>query len=285
MRLIGVEIPMTGDDANAGPFPIGFPFPFYGDTFSTFRVGSNGFVSFTSGVSTFTNQALPNSSLGVPENLLAVFWDDLNFGSIPHVHYHSDNTRLVIQYQDVTRLGDPGNPNTFEVILEPDGTIIYQYLSITAQVANSNTVGIQNQARNDGLQVVFNAAYLQSSLAVRFRPPLQWLTLSPISGSVAAGLLDSLSVGFDAEGLPDGVYTGMIRVTGNDAAQTEHLVLCVLTVTSASWVPAPVPEIQMSAETLSAALAPALGGPLAARHGADRGRQARPRAVAEHYLR
>ena len=36
------------DDGNVGPFPIGFSFNFYGNTFDQFRACTNGWLSFTS---------------------------------------------------------------------------------------------------------------------------------------------------------------------------------------------------------------------------------------------
>src|SRR2546422_11628390 len=119
----------------------------------------------------YTNTSLPNNGALVPENLLAPLWDDLDFAGTPHAYYHSDGSRLVIQFQDVGRLGEPGKGNTFEVVLSPYGTITYQYLAMTASDLFSATVGIQDGSRDDGLQVVFNAAYLHNSLAVRFGSP------------------------------------------------------------------------------------------------------------------
>jgi len=74
---VGTRIAGLGDESNVGPYLIGFDFHFYGNTFSTFRVCSNGYVSFTSTVNPYTNGTIPGAS--EPNNLLSVYWDDLNF--------------------------------------------------------------------------------------------------------------------------------------------------------------------------------------------------------------
>ena len=55
-------IPFTGDDQNLGPFPIGFNFPFYGTPSTTVQVCTNGWLSFTSTATTYTNTPLPAAS-------------------------------------------------------------------------------------------------------------------------------------------------------------------------------------------------------------------------------
>jgi len=45
----------SGDDINSGPFPIGFTFSYYGVEYTDFRVCSNGFLSFTSSSSAYSN--------------------------------------------------------------------------------------------------------------------------------------------------------------------------------------------------------------------------------------
>uniref|UniRef100_A0A832I5Z7 Choice-of-anchor D domain-containing protein n=1 Tax=Eiseniibacteriota bacterium TaxID=2212470 RepID=A0A832I5Z7_UNCEI len=232
VRTVGTQIPMTGDDANTGPFPIGFNFPFYGKTFSSFRISTNGFVSFTSNRTTFTNTTLPNNGTSVPENLLAVFWDDLHFETTPKAWYHYDGTKLVIQFQGVRRIGESSttNPNTFEILLYPNGTIVYQYLDMRASNKASATIGIQNEQRNDGLQVVFNAAYVKNNLAIRFQPPARFLTVSPAAGTVPPGGFVDLNVGFNASGLFGGLYQGQVRIRGNDPVLPEKNVPANLTV-------------------------------------------------------
>jgi hypothetical protein len=229
LRPTGTLIPMAGDDSNSGPYPIGFSFPFYGAFFDSFRVCTNGFISFTSSDSAFANTALPNSGGHVPENLLAVLWDDYTFGGIPRAYYHADSARLVVQFQDVPRLGETAL-NTFEAILYPDGRIIHQYLAINTTVRNSSTIGIQNAARDKGLQVAFNANYVKNDLAVRFRPPLRFLSVAPEQASVPPrGNLD-LTVGFYALGLPIGHYQGMIHITSNDEVHPARDIPCRLSV-------------------------------------------------------
>ncbi len=226
---IGTAIPFNGDDQNQGPFPIGFSFPYYGATFSDFRACTNGWISFTSSSTAYSNTTLPNSGSGVPENLVAAFWDDLTFSATGDAYYHSDGSRLIVQWQAVPRLSDGGNPNTFQIQLYPDGRIIYQYLSITAAARNSHTIGIQDAARNDGLQVVFNnESYIQDNLAVRFSPPARFLTVTPLSGSVPAGDYVELTVGFNAAGLFGGDYEAAVRLTTNDPILSQYDVPAIL---------------------------------------------------------
>ncbi len=216
VRITGAALDLYGDDVISPPIAIGFEFPFYGAAFTQVRVCTNGFLSFTSSKTSFSNTSLPNNGAAVPENLLAPFWDDLSFPSPGHVFARTDGTRLVIQYQDVARIGEGANPNTFEVILHADGRIDYQYLAMRAANRISATIGMQNAARDDGLQVAFNAPYVKDSLAIRFTPPTRWLTVTPAAGVVPPGGALDLTVGFNAGGLFGGTYRGSVRLSGND---------------------------------------------------------------------
>jgi len=216
VRGPGMPVDLAGDDVLSAPIPIGFHFPFYGADFDSLRVGSNGFLTFTGSSVGFSNTTLPNSGIGVPENLVAAFWDDLTFTGTARAYSWHDATRLVVQFQDVPRFAEPDRPNTFEVVLESNGAIEYRWLSLRGASVTSATVGIQNAARDDGLQVLFNAPYLGDSLAVRIAPPVGWMSVSPRSGTLAAGDQSDLSVTLDAAGLYGGAYAGRLHLESND---------------------------------------------------------------------
>jgi subtilisin family serine protease len=220
----GTSIPLNGDDQNLGPFPMGFSFPHYGGTFPSFRVCSNGWVTLnaTNTQTTFTNTALPNSGSTVPPSLFAVFWDDLDYRPTlapnARAYYLYDGTRTIVQFKGVPRRGESGTTamNDFQVIFYPTGEVVYQYLTMNAVNKAAATIGMQNAARNDGLQVNFNANYVKNDLAVRFRPPARFLSVTPPNGTIAPGAFLDLSVGFNAGGLFGGTYDGRVRVAGND---------------------------------------------------------------------
>ena len=210
--------PGSGDDSNYGPFSLGFTFPFYGTDYTAVRICTNGWLSFTSTATAYTNQGIPNSS--VPNALIAPFWDDLspNYGG--SVRYLSDagNGRFIAQWTDVPRWTSSGGTGsyTFQAILYQDGRIVYQYSDLVGDV-NSCTVGIENQAGTDGLQVVVNAAYLHNGLAIQFSTEEPWLTVSPVSGTLVPEGNADLTATMDATDLSEGTYTGTITITSNDA--------------------------------------------------------------------
>ncbi len=236
--------PSGGDDSNRGPFPIGFDFPFYGNAFNQFRVCSNGFLSFTSTSTNYTNQMLPNSGSSVPENLLAAFWDDLNvsLSAGAQVYYKTDNNRLIVQYNHVPRYGTTYY-YSFEVILYPNGTILYQYLTMPGTRLNEATIGIQNATKTDGLTVVYNAPYVHDNLAVRFSAAPEWLTVNPTQGTVPPGGNLQLTALFNAEGLFGGTYNGSIDFTTNDPAALAYHVPAALHVTGAPDIALSVTEL------------------------------------------
>ncbi len=251
---IGTQIPVSAtgycDDCNVGPFPMSFPFNFYGNTYTSFRVNTNGWVSFTSTVATgsasYSNQPLPTGGTTYPENLLAVFWDDLVHrgepGSHPRrsaIYYHDDGTRLIIQYQHMYRIGNTTTDDiNFQIILYPSGKIVYQYETMVVSDPDSQTIGIQNATRDDGLTVVFNDMYIHDNLAIEFSRFPQWVALSPTAGTVPAGGCQDVTVTLDAAGLEDGIHEAQIRFSSNDPYTPLVVVPVTLNVSlvEPSWV-------------------------------------------------
>lgn len=137
----GTDTGITGDDANGGPFDLGFAFPFYGTDYNTIRICSNGWLSFTSTVTTYSNTAIPSTAQ--PNCALYPFWDDLYVTSgTQWIKYFSDpaNGRFIVTFH-VRRLGGSVTFD-FQVILSENGGIRYQYQSL--DVINSATIGVEN---------------------------------------------------------------------------------------------------------------------------------------------
>jgi hypothetical protein len=206
----GTQIPIIYDDEAQGPFDIGFDFPFYGIIFSSFNVCSNGFVSFSSFNTPWTNTGLPDP--GAPPDLLAPFWDDLYPPMGGEYWYYSDGTELVISFLNIPHIYN-GGVYTFQIVLSPSGMITYNYESMIAP-SNEGTVGIQNSDASIGLQVAYNQDYVHDELAVRF--VASWLSTNPMSGSIAPAGNQNVSVIFDATYLDIGDYSGSLILTGSD---------------------------------------------------------------------
>ncbi len=243
---IGDSIPRTSwigssgtanDDDGRVHIDIPFPFTFYGNTFDSVKVVTNGWIGFTtSSTSTaFSNVAIP--AAGVPNDAVYPFWDDMDFGTGGQAHYYHDipNNRFIIQYTNVPHYTGTVGVYTFQVILYANGSILFQYLDLQGTV-NSSTIGIENGSGTVGLQVAFNSSYPQNNLAVFLGKDVSWLSSDPTSGTIAAGDSAKIALTFDSNGLApaEADYYADLIISSNDFANTPKVIPVHLVVGSSS---------------------------------------------------
>ncbi len=239
----GESLALTGDDAVSAPLPIGFDFPFYGAAHGTLRVCTNGWLSFTSALTAFSNTALPSAAAGVPENLVAPYWDDFHFAGGTHAWIRRDPGRTVVEWHEAGRLDDALRPNTFEAVLFADGRIRFQYLRMKGENLSSGTAGIQNAARDDGLTAAYDVAFVQDSLVIEFAPPVPWLDVVPGTGTIAPGAALDLGVTFRTQNLLAGSFAGAIVISSNDPLRPMAAAPCTLRVAGMARLVADVEPI------------------------------------------
>ncbi len=212
------ELVVMDDDDNQGPFQLPFNVNFYGMGFDSYRICSNGFVSFTSAYTDYYNKTLPNPS--APGNLLAGFWNDLNPLNGGEIYHFENSDSAIVSFIGVPRYNDGGS-FTFQIIILSSGAFIYQYQNMDG-TTDYCTVGIQNDDGSDGLQVVYNQEYIHENLAVKFQTG--WLRAEPLGGNILPGSVDTVTVSFDASNIPAGEYHGYIDLFGYDIYHEEDMV-------------------------------------------------------------
>jgi hypothetical protein len=213
ISTVGTEVVFDRDDQTLGPFPLPFTFNFYGVPYTSFRLCSNGWLSFTSGDTTYTNTTLPDP--GAPGALLAPYWDDQDFTVGGQAFFHHDGSKFIVEFYKVFRYGS-GGPYSYQIQLRPSGIVDFQYFDVEGERTNEATVGMQNADGSDGLQVAYNTAFVRDSLRVRFARVPQWLSLDQLSGVTPPNASDTVMVHVDATGLADGDYLGQVHVTSDD---------------------------------------------------------------------
>ena len=174
----GTQITLHGA-AQAGPFPVGFPFSLYGFQATDFFINADGVVTFDRGGVTENSCPLPKQN--ERERFVALVWDDLNplptvdsawihnfdLGSCPYDGYVG--ACLVIEYEDFHHRGG-GIAGTFELILFDDHSLLIQFLDAGEEAGSESTTGIQSRDALFGLTYACRTpGSLEDRLAVRFQ--------------------------------------------------------------------------------------------------------------------
>lgn len=242
------ELPLSGDDA-ATQVDLPFPFTFYGQTYNTAFVSTNGFLNFQEFNARFFNEAIPNPN--PPNAAIYPYWDDLFVDFEASVRTEllgtAPNRQYVIEWRNVAYYGDFSRRVDFEVVLHENGRILTQYRNIAddgRERGNSATLGIENETGTVALQYSFNEATIGSpEFAVLYRlPPSGFVegTVTdandgqPVAGAVVRGLQNGSqirAVTSDADGfyrmqLPLGAYTVEASAT-NYSTESAPIVLDV----------------------------------------------------------
>ncbi|MBD3170105.1 MAG: T9SS type A sorting domain-containing protein [candidate division Zixibacteria bacterium] len=223
---IGHNSGLSGDD-NSVLLNIPFDFEFYGDIKTSVTVSTNGYLTFGSSGTTYTNDPIPDSS--TPNSLICPFWDDLHQQSGTNYYYYDEpNRRFIIQYNNWGYYSGGGTV-TMQVHLYENNKIMFLYEQMTG-TTTSATVGIENPNGSDGLEIVYNSSYVHNELAVLISCGPTWLEVAEESGTIPAGSYDELTFSFDARGLDNGQYYADAIIYSNDPAQPEFILPVTLTV-------------------------------------------------------
>jgi hypothetical protein len=233
----GTQVMTLADDNFVGPLPLGFDFPFYENSYNELYIGSNGILTFGSGSGSRINTDLPVTS--IPNNLIAMWWDDLDppEGGSVYYHYDAGQERFIVSFVGVQNYISGGGTGslTFQAILHPNGQVILQYATMDPGTDDDGltgaTIGIESDDGSDGLAVVCNAEYMHNDLAVSMNAS-RWLSVSPASGTVEPFSSDTIMVNFDAADLESGEYTGQVTLMCNDPGSPMSSIPVTLTVES-----------------------------------------------------
>jgi serine protease len=171
----GTVLPLNCDDCSTqitSPFPIRFGGANPGST--SLFVGSNGLVSFTQAINTFTNQPLPST---VGQTIVAAHWDDLFPPSGGTIRFEAigmaPNRQLVIEWRNIPHISVGGSAATFQIVFfENSPNIRYNYADVVFgnpafDNGASATVGVQVTA-GVAQQFSFNTAALSNNLSLLF---------------------------------------------------------------------------------------------------------------------
>jgi len=171
--LAGTDrVDLWGDD-NATQISLPFPVRFYGGTYFTAWVSTNGLVSFGDASTRFANGPLPDQM--EPNTALYPFWDDLyvddEAGVYTGVSGDPGHQVFVIEWRNVNLFADASQRLSFAVAIGADGTITYRYKNLVGGPAAgaSATVGLENADGTDGFQYSYDTALLTDGAGVTFR--------------------------------------------------------------------------------------------------------------------
>ena len=122
---------------------------------------------------------------------------------------------FTLQFQNVPIKGAGSATVTCQLILKTTGEILMQYQSLG--LSNTCTVGVQNAAASQGLQVACNQNYLQSGMAASLSPT-PWLGLAANAGLVPRSNADVVDLTLNPASVPNGTYTATLLVQTADPA-------------------------------------------------------------------
>ena len=161
-----------GDDS-ATEIAIPFSFEFYGESWSSVHVGSNGYLTFGSPDTSY-GESLSNH-FSLPR--ISALYDDLNPSVGGTVSYRDLGSRLAVTWLGVAEYGT-SNSNTFQIVLESNGEVTIAWLGIEVQDA---IVGLSPGTGTDPGFIM--ADFSEASAGCLPRPP----SASDLSYSISPG--------------------------------------------------------------------------------------------------
>lgn len=228
VRADTAVVSLTGDDAYKS-VAMPFPFTYYGKTYSTTWVDTNGLLYFSDpGKSNPTRTGLPDPA--APNNLIAGLWTDMTVDASASVRTttigKAPNRQFVVEWRNVYIDGLSGDRFSVEVLLGEHGTVSVNYDSIfyTAQGGAWATIGTENADGTSGYEFSYDEFSVNDGEMVIFHPPGEenWTvsgTVRAPDGSPVAGAVVEAGDYSVASAVTDG--NGRYSLTGVPTGEHE----------------------------------------------------------------
>ncbi len=242
ISLTSVTAGPVGDNVNATA-TLPFSFDFYGTSYSSMNISTNGYINFGAASTTFTASALPSAV--APLAMIAPFWHNLNAagGSISYATVGTAPYRtFVVKFNGVADASG-GGTNSGQIALYETSNIIEMFIS-QANTASTylGVCGIQNAAgslavtvpgQNNVNYVINNAV---AGTGWRFVRPSYTYSWSPATGLSSTVISSPVSTGLTATQ----IYTVVTKDvnSGCTAGKTSPLTVNVFLPTAYTMAPA-----------------------------------------------
>jgi len=196
----GVEVPLGDyndyqDKSRTVDLP--FPFRYYGETYTTATICSNGWITMgATYVTDYRNWMLP--SPGGPNGAIAVFWDDLHEVAATGAHVYqyydpAEHVWIVEWYRLRNTVGSSGTSTFQAIFYDPawhptpsgDGIIVFQYGEITNPDYEDGycTVGIERPDNSDGLTYTYARRYSEACAPLEAGRAFKFTAMRPEAAS------------------------------------------------------------------------------------------------------
>ncbi|MDH3973937.1 MAG: RHS domain-containing protein [Deltaproteobacteria bacterium] len=208
--------------------PIGFNFIYYGNTFSSININSNGSLSLDGSFNQYSNRPVPNSAF--PNNIIAPFWDDLYISSPALVHYQTSGTApnriFTVQWSQARFYNPRAASLTFQALFHENGNILFQYNSMSGGAWNggSATIGIENSDGTVGLQYSYNSAVISPGLAISFSRSLEVGSTYPPNDATGVKLNSNILATFNTPLDTSLISNSSVTVVGSLSGQMEGVI-------------------------------------------------------------
>jgi gliding motility-associated-like protein len=201
----GQLVPL-GDDVQSNVYNIGFTFCFYGQSYTQFRIGSNGWVSLGPGIqpANFTSMQIPTPNAAAPKNCIMGPWQDWNPGVGGQIRFQTSGVapcrKLTVSWIGVPMFSCTNLQGTFHIVLYESTNVIENYIA--------NKPNCPQWAGGTAVQGIHNPTGAQG-VTVAGRNSSQWTTTNDARQYTPSGLPIQPTYTWFQVGNPNPIGTGL----------------------------------------------------------------------------
>ncbi len=207
-----------------------FDVQYYGQAFDEISITTNGYAAFgrNADVTLSRNWTIP-SPLG-PNNMLAVYWDELRTANSTDILYYHDspNGRFIIEWYDMKH-ANASYSCTFELIIYSqderptwtgDNDILFQYNHVQHSTNGDGypmydvpfwTTGIENETQSDGILISYWNEYTAGSATIEDGRAILFTTNIPLIVGHIQGNISAAGSGDPVVGALIGTENGLFE--------------------------------------------------------------------------